>query len=113
MPVEREISYSKLTLSLEAIRPGIPGRARFETNWGLDEVLCQDYVVTLPKPLMIFDGDCRFCRRWIGRWRELTGESVEYEPYQSASERFPEIPPEVFARAVQFVEPGGRRSQGA
>ena len=23
-----------------------------------------------PKPLLIFDGDCHFCRRWIERWRE-------------------------------------------
>ena len=31
------------------------------------------------KPLVVFDGDCHFCRRWIERWREMTGGAVEYE----------------------------------
>ena len=30
------------------------------------------------KPLMIFDGDCRFCVFWIRRWQRATGEAVEY-----------------------------------
>jgi predicted DCC family thiol-disulfide oxidoreductase YuxK len=62
---------------------------------------------------MIFDGDCDFCRRWISRWRELTGGSVEYAPYQQVSGELPGIPLESFKRAVQFIEPGGIRSQGA
>jgi predicted DCC family thiol-disulfide oxidoreductase YuxK len=62
---------------------------------------------------MIFDGDCGFCRRWILRWRELTGEAVDYAPYQLVAGRFPAIPLESFKRAVQFTEPGGKRSQGA
>ncbi|MEP6699122.1 MAG: lipase maturation factor family protein, partial [Verrucomicrobiota bacterium] len=59
------------------------------------------------KPLMIFDGDCHFCRRWIERWRELTAGTVDYEPFQEIADRFPEIPREDFARAVQFIETDG------
>jgi predicted DCC family thiol-disulfide oxidoreductase YuxK len=33
---------------------------------------------------MLFDGDCGFCRRWIGKWKELTGDRVRYAPYQLA-----------------------------
>ncbi len=62
---------------------------------------------------MIYDGDCGFCRRWIARWRELTAGRVDYAPYQKVSCEFPEIPLEAFRRAVQLVEPGGARSQGA
>ncbi|HYK89167.1 MAG TPA: lipase maturation factor family protein, partial [Acidobacteriota bacterium] len=69
--------------------------------------------MTLSKPLMIFDGDCGFCRRWIARWREVTGECIEYAPYQQVAGEFPDIPIEAFTRAVQLVEPGGIRSQGA
>ena len=70
--------------------------------------------VTPPaKPLLIWDGDCGFCRSWVGRWRSLTGDHVEYEPYQSAAVRFPEILPERFARAVQLIEPNGRHSEAA
>src|SRR5213080_1088691 len=60
-----------------------------------------------PKPLMIWDGDCHFCKRWIERWREITAGDVDYATYQEAAARFPEIPVEQFKRAVAFIEPDG------
>jgi predicted DCC family thiol-disulfide oxidoreductase YuxK len=60
-----------------------------------------------PKPLLIFDGDCHFCRRWIERWRDLTAGAVEYAPFQEVAERFPEVPREAFERSVQFIETNG------
>src|SRR5437879_1798903 len=60
-----------------------------------------------PKPLMIWDGDCHFCKRWIERWREITAGNVDYATYQEAAARFPEIPVEQFKRAVAFIEPDG------
>ena len=67
----------------------------------------------MQKPLLIFDGECHFCRRWIARWKEATRDRVDYLPSQEAAQRFPEIPPEEFTRAVQWVEPHGRREAGA
>ncbi len=61
-----------------------------------------------PKPLMVWDGECHFCRRWIERWREITSGEVEYVTYQEAANRFPEIPVEQFKRAVAFIEPDGK-----
>ena len=60
------------------------------------------------KPLLIFDGDCHFCRRWVERWRELTGGAVEYAPFQEVAARFPEIPREAFEKAVHFIEQDGK-----
>src|SRR5437667_2675681 len=60
-----------------------------------------------PKPLMIWDGDCHFCKRWIERWREITAGNVDYATYQEAAARFPEIPVEQFKRAMAFIEPDG------
>ena len=60
-----------------------------------------------PKPLMIWDGECHFCKRWIERWREITVGEVDYATYQEAAARFPEIPVEQFKRAVAFIEPDG------
>ena len=60
-----------------------------------------------PKPLMIWDGECHFCKRWIERWREITGGKVDYATYQDAAHRFPEIPVEQFTRAVALIEPTG------
>ena len=65
------------------------------------------------RPLLIYDGDCAFCRRWIARWRRATGERVEYAPYQEVAARFPSVPLERFRSAVQLVEPDGRWSQAA
>ncbi|HEX9047276.1 MAG TPA: DCC1-like thiol-disulfide oxidoreductase family protein [Verrucomicrobiae bacterium] len=62
-----------------------------------------------PKPLMVFDGDCNFCSFWIRRWRQLTGEAVDYTPSQDPAipARFPEIPSGQFAASVILVERDG------
>src|SRR5438093_1589193 len=62
----------------------------------------------LSKPLMIWDGECHFCRRWIERWREITAGEVDYATYQEAADRFPGIPLEQFQRAVAFIKPDGK-----
>jgi predicted DCC family thiol-disulfide oxidoreductase YuxK len=62
---------------------------------------------------MIYDGDCGFCRRWIGRWRRWTGERVKYAPSQEVAGDFPEIPAPRLRESVALIEPGGRVSFGA
>ena len=65
------------------------------------------------KPLLIYDGDCRFCRRWIERWKKKLADCVEFEPYQTAAARFPDVPGRHFRESVQFVDETGRRYAGA
>jgi len=60
------------------------------------------------KPLMIWDGECHFCKRWVERWREITAGEVDYATYQEAAHQFPEIPIEQFKRAVALIEPDGK-----
>jgi len=64
---------------------------------------------------MIFDGDCKFCRFWIHRWQQYTGEHIDYLPFQDlrVAELFPELPRERFEQAVQLIEPDGRVYSGA
>jgi predicted DCC family thiol-disulfide oxidoreductase YuxK len=59
---------------------------------------------------MIFDGDCNFCRRWISRWRQATGDRVEYVPFQdtTVARRFPELTREQCEQAVQFIDTDGQ-----
>src|SRR5438876_7206048 len=61
-----------------------------------------------PESLMIWDGECHFCRRWIERWREITAGEVEYAPYQEVADRFPEIPREQFQRSVVYIDTDGQ-----
>ena len=67
----------------------------------------------MKRPVVVFDGSCGFCRQWIERWRELTGDAVEYRPSSEAAPDFPEIPPEEFDRAVQLIRPDGSRISAA
>src|SRR5438309_1809153 len=57
---------------------------------------------------MIFDSDCRFCRRWIERWRQQTEDAVEYEPSQGVAAQFSEIPASEFQSAVILIMPDGK-----
>ena len=63
--------------------------------------------------LLIYDGDCNFCRAGVARWRHLTGTAVDYAPYQKVAPRFPQLSREAFVRAVHLVEPDGTVSCAA
>jgi predicted DCC family thiol-disulfide oxidoreductase YuxK len=65
------------------------------------------------RPRLIYDGDCTFCGYWARYWQKLTGERVEYLPYQQASAQLPSIPLAEFQRAVQFVAPNGSIASAA
>jgi len=60
------------------------------------------------KPLLIWDGECHFCMRWIERWRVMTAGKIGYVTYQEVADQFPEIPRGEFERAMTFIEPDGK-----
>jgi predicted DCC family thiol-disulfide oxidoreductase YuxK len=60
-----------------------------------------------PKPLMIWDGECDFCRLWIERWREITASEIDYATYQDSAGLFREIPIDHFRRSMVLIEPDG------
>ncbi len=65
------------------------------------------------RPLLIYDGECRFCCKWIERWKSITGDRVDYAPSQAVAGKFPEIAAEDFAGSVIFVDADGTRSREA
>ncbi|MEY2526600.1 MAG: hypothetical protein QOE73_1371, partial [Verrucomicrobiota bacterium] len=60
-----------------------------------------------PRPLLIWDGDCHFCRLWIERWREITRGEIDYATSQEVADRFPEIPRDQFGKSVVFIDKDG------
>ena len=66
-----------------------------------------------PKPLLIYDGDCGFCRFWVDYGRKLTGDRADYAPFQQVAPNFPQIPAAQFRRAVKLVQPDGSVSSAA
>ena len=70
----------------------------------------------MPKPLrprLIWDGDCEFCRIWIEIWHKLTGDEIEYTPYQHAAADYPHIPTSEFQAAVHLISVDGTHTTGA
>ena len=67
------------------------------------------------KPLLLFDSTCTFCRLWIARWKQCTGDRVEYASLQGEdiAVRFPELSREQLEEVVHLIEPDGRVSRGA
>jgi lipase maturation factor 1 len=65
------------------------------------------------RPIVIFDGDCGFCRATVDYGKQLTGDSVDYAPYQEVGDQFPRIRREEFAQAVKLVLPSGEVRSGA
>ena len=59
------------------------------------------------RPLLVYDGDCGFCVYWARYWQKLTGDGVDYRPYQEVAAQYPAIPLASFQRAVQYITPDG------
>lgn len=65
------------------------------------------------KPLMLYDGECDFCRKWIQRWRKKSGRFIDYAPYQEVQKNFPQVSLEACQKAVQLIMPDGSVTSGA
>ncbi len=63
--------------------------------------------------MLIYDGDCGFCGYWARYWNKLTGERVDYRPFQEVAAEHPGIRSAEFQRAVQYIAPDGRRAAAA
>ena len=65
------------------------------------------------QPLVLFDGDCGFCKRWVARWSGNTEGRVRFVRASGWLLNLLGIPKRDMTRAMQLVEPSGRRSSGA
>lgn len=67
----------------------------------------------LSRPLLVFDGECGFCRYWVQYWQQLTGDRITYQPYQAVAEHFAELTTADFARSIYLFLPDGTVARGA
>ena len=65
------------------------------------------------KPLLVYDDACDFCRYWIAQWQHITGDRIDYAPYQEVASQFPEIPSSAFESSVQLILEDGTVFSGA
>jgi predicted DCC family thiol-disulfide oxidoreductase YuxK len=66
-----------------------------------------------PKPTVLWDGDCGFCRFWVLRYKSYTENRVKYSTFQESAADFPQIPRERLAQAVHLVDQDGTVRFGA
>jgi len=68
-----------------------------------------------PRPVLVYDGACRFCVAQAHRLARLAGGRVRLESFRDPGvlERHPGLTHEACARAAQLVEPDGHVRSGA
>lgn len=64
-------------------------------------------------PVLVYDGDCRFCRSWVDYWAALCQNRLQFRPYQQAAADFPQLSEDEFRRHIQLFASDGRRYRGA
>ncbi len=63
--------------------------------------------------ILLYDGRCDICREWVGYWQQLTGDKVNYRPYQEAADDYPDIAVEDLDAAIHLIESDGTICKGA
>ncbi len=64
------------------------------------------------KPILVYDGNCGFCKYWVIKWKKLTRDTISYEPYQKVAVQFKDLSEEHFERAVRLILKNGRIISG-
>jgi predicted DCC family thiol-disulfide oxidoreductase YuxK len=61
------------------------------------------------RALLLYDGECYFCLRWIRRWQDTLHDKVDVAPFQSLVSRFDkDIPVECFQSAIRLITTDGK-----
>jgi len=66
----------------------------------------------IEKPILVWDGECGFCKYWVTRWKKNTQGKVLYKTYQEVAGQFPDIPLKEFKKASRFITTAGTVHSG-
>jgi predicted DCC family thiol-disulfide oxidoreductase YuxK len=64
------------------------------------------------KPLLVWDGECKFCQYWILRLRPVFETNLEIEPYQKLSARRTGISEADYRQAARLIDSDGKVYSG-
>ena len=62
--------------------------------------------------VLVWDGDCGFCKFWKTRWERQTGKSIQFKTYQSTAKEFKDVPLKEFKKASRLIETDGKIYSG-
>ena len=66
-----------------------------------------------PRPILVWDGECNFCRLCAERFNSHRENKVDLIPYQSLHQQWPQAPAEDYASAVYLFTPAGKSYHAA
>lgn len=58
--------------------------------------------------ILVWDGQCGFCKYWKTRWEARTEGKIDFATYQEVAENFPDIPLKEFKKASRLIETDGQ-----
>lgn len=62
--------------------------------------------------MMVFDGQCGFCKYWVIRWKKMSADKIDFQPYQKVSSSFQDIEQKHFKEAVRYIDLNGKIYSG-
>ena len=62
------------------------------------------------KPRLVYDGECGFCRYTVEYARILTGDRVDYQPYQEVGEEYPHLSADDFRESIRYIDESGLKA---
>ncbi len=57
--------------------------------------------------MMVWDGECGFCKYWITRWKSKTADRIDYKTFQQVAVNYKDIPLKEFKKASRLIETEG------
>ena len=65
------------------------------------------------RPTLLYDGECSFCACWVEWLKAIRKDQVDYLPFQSSRERFPQILIDDYERSIHWIDLKGNVFKGA
>jgi predicted DCC family thiol-disulfide oxidoreductase YuxK len=63
----------------------------------------QVFNLSSQKPIVVYDGECNFCKYWVNKWKLKTLDEVYYIPFQQVPPVFFGIQREQFKKSVYLI----------
>lgn len=63
-------------------------------------------------PILVWDGECGFCKFWVTRWQQKTADKITFKTYQEIGKDFRDIPFKEFKKASKLIDTSGNVYNG-